>query len=342
MTPPWESHFGAILYPLSFPYLLGVIFRNWLYRKEILRTHRLPIPVISIGGLTCGGSGKTPLVVTLSSRLSEWGMKVATLFRGYKGRLESKGGIVSDGFKVLLDPRDCGDEAYLLAKKTKGVIVAVGKDRYEVAQRVLRSFSPQVVLLDDGFQHLKLKRDIDILALDVDLDVRKPRLLPSGPFREPLSSIERCDCLVLTYWEGKKEDGELYRSLKNYGKPIFRALPLYRGLRGQGKTLPLQQFKGEKVVLLSGIANPKRFIRTVEKLGFKVVSVILRPDHHFWSPEELRKVLGKAGLILTTEKDLVKLEGLGLPVYALELEFNLEEGFWVFLKERISRYNLSL
>lgn len=342
MTPPWESRFGAILYPLSFPYLLGVSFRNWLYRKGILRTHRLPIPVISIGGLTCGGSGKTPLVVALSSRFSEWGLKVATLFRGYKGRLESKGGIVSDGFRILLAPRDCGDEPYLVAKKTGGVLVAVGKDRYKVAQGLLRSFSPQVVLLDDGFQHLKLERDLDILALDVDLEVRRPRLLPSGPFREPLSSIKRSDCLVLTYWEGKREHEELYKSLKDYGKPIFRAFPFYKGLRGQGKTVSLSQFKGEKVAILLGIANPKRFIRTVEELGFKVVSVTLRPDHHFWSKEELSKILGKAGLIITTEKDLVKLEGLGLPVYALELELELEEGFWVFLKERLSRYNLSL
>lgn len=341
MNPPWESSLGAILYPLSFPYLLGVLLRNWLYKKGILKAYRLPLPVISVGGLTCGGSGKTPLVVALSKRLLEWGLKVAVLSRGYKGRLESKGGIVSDGFGVFLGPRECGDEPYLVAKKVSGVLVAIGKERYKVAQGLLRSFSPEVVLLDDGFQHLKIKRDIDILAFDVSLDIKRARLLPAGPFREPLSSIKRSDCLVLTYWEGGKEEEKLYESLTAYGKPIFRAFPLYKGLRRQGERIPLSDLKGEKVAVLVGIANPKRFIKTIENWGLEVVWVSLRPDHHFWSPQELKEALSKARVIVTTEKDLVKFEGLDLPVYALELEFELEEGFWRFLKEKLSGYNLS-
>ena len=304
---------------LSWLFRIAVQTRAEIYQRGILKSRRLPHPVICVGNLTVGGTGKTPLVAYLAVRLKEAGLAPAILSRGYKGKPGHSPSIVSDGSKVLGTPENCGDEPYLLARKLEGVIVAVGKDRFEAGQLVGKQSRDTVFILDDGFQHLKLHRDLDLLLVDGSRSLKGEALLPAGRLREPRSAMARADAILVTRdhlihdLKGLVEEIRLW----NPTAPIFpfsHEIDEVYELASQ-KRFSLSDFRGKKVIALAAIGNPKQFLNDLVLAGIDLEDQFLYPDHHRFSQMELSKALKRcqqrsAACVLTTEKDAVRLQRL--------------------------------
>jgi tetraacyldisaccharide 4'-kinase len=336
--PLGERIFLFPLYLLSLPYGWAVRARSLLYSLELLKTKTLPCPVISVGNITVGGTGKTPLVMTLAKVLMDRGIPVAILSRGYK-RTKTSGPVVSDGKSLSLSPEESGDEPFLMAQVCKGVPVLVGKDRFANGRVALQRFGLKGLLLDDGYQHLPLRRDLDILLIDSHIGFGDQNLLPRGILREPLSHLRRAHLVLLTKVDDLEAPGPLEKQIKeihpraqlfhSHYQPISLVGP-------QGEEEELASQKGKKVLALSGIANPDSFSSLLRKCKMEVVSEVIFPDHHFYLSKDLSSVKQKSkgvDWIVTTEKDMLKLRGLGiddLPIRSLRIEMKIweEEAFF--------------
>jgi tetraacyldisaccharide 4'-kinase len=321
------------LYLLSLPYGGAVRVRSLLYSLQLLKTKTLPCPVISVGNITVGGTGKTPLVMSLAKGLMDRGISVAILSRGYKGKKIS-GPVVSDGKTLFLSPEDSGDEPYLMAKACKGIPVLVGKDRFLNGRIALQGFGVKGLLLDDGYQHLPLYRDINILLIDSHIGFGDHTLLPRGILREPLSHLRRASIFLLT----KVEDPEAYQPLEKKIHEIHPSSQVFHShyepvsLVGPKEDQEeLSCLKGKRVLALSGIANSDYFSSLLRKCGMKIVREAIFPDHHFYTAKDLSSIeeRGKrVDCIVTTEKDMVKLKRLNmthLPIRALRIEVKIWE-----------------
>ncbi len=330
---------SSILGPLSALYCLGVQARLRLYRSGMLRTHRLPHPVVSVGNLTTGGTGKTPLVMYLAQTLRRAGLHPAILTRGYKGTAEQTGALVSDGSRILLRPEECGDEAYLMASKLEGVPIAVGRARHQSA-RLTPGFGVDrklVFLLDDGYQHLQLERDLNILVLDATNPFGGGKLLPLGKLREPLSAMARADLIVVTraHLPFEQEELETQIRLRNRLAKIsyfyHDAVAIVEIKTSQ--KVPVRHLFQKKVVAFSGIGNPEVFLKDLAHYQMNVVQQFSFRDHHQFTDDDLAGVgqaarsLG-ADAVLTTEKDAVRLPpniGVSTPLYAIQIEARPED-----------------
>jgi tetraacyldisaccharide 4'-kinase len=338
-----EKSFGAKilllpLYLLSLPYGGVVRLRAFLYSAGVLKTKRLPCPVISIGNMTVGGTGKTPLVTTLAKGLMKRGVSMAILSRGYKGK-NAPDPVVSDGQNIFLSPEESGDEPCLLSQSLKGVPILVGKDRFASAKVALQRFKIQGFLLDDGFQHLPLHRDLNILLIDSRIGFGDHHLLPRGILREPLAEIRRAHFILLT----KVEDLEEARPLENELHRLHPSAPIFHshyeplGLIGpQGEWEAPLSFKGKKVFALSGIANPDSFTSLLKNCGMEIVKEAIYPDHHRYAEKDLALIREKSrgtDRVVTTEKDMLKLKNLDLAnlslrAFCIELKIWEEEEFY--------------
>jgi tetraacyldisaccharide 4'-kinase len=322
------------LYLLSLPYGWAVRLRGRAYAAGLLKSRRLPCPVVSIGNLTVGGTGKTPLVMALAKRLAEGGVPVAILSRGYKGR-KGSGPVVGDGRKVFLTPEESGDEPHLMARSLKGVPVLVGRDRFVSGQIALERFGVRGILLDDGYQHLSLHRDLDIVLIDSRVGLGDGHLLPRGILREPVSALRRAGIFILT----KVEDPEDCRPLESVlheirpGAEVFHSHYEPRGLIGpRGEWDEAGALEGKKVFALSGVADPRYFTSLLRKCGLEIAGERVFPDHHSYRPEDLTSIpetVRKFDYLVTTEKDMVKLCELEtsrlLPLRALRIEVKIRE-----------------
>ena len=327
------SLLGLPLVPL---YFLGWRLRLALHQRGIIPKRRLLAKVISVGNLTLGGSGKTPLVLYLSQGLQQRGKNPAVLTRGYgrKGRepllLEGTEGV---------NPRDVGDEPFLLAKY--GVPVLVEKDRAQSGMRAqIKGFSP--LILDDGYQYLGLHRDVDILTIDSSNPWGNGFLLPAGPLREPLGEMRRADIIILNRVDQAGDLAALKQKLRNIrGEcPLFEAYYLPHSLHWlQGKEeISPGELKGRRVYALSAIGSPASFESTLEGLGAILVGKRRFLDHHLYKKMELARVEQAARRkgatwMVTTEKDEVKLTHLppgNLPLLSLHMRLTIEEeeNFW--------------
>ena len=321
------------LYLLSLPYGGAVQARSLFYSLGLLKTRTLPCPVISIGNITVGGTGKTPLVMALAKGLMEKGISVAILSRGYKGKRVS-GPVVSDGKTIFLSPVESGDEPFLMAKACQGIPVLVGKDRFMNGRIALQQFGVKGLLLDDGYQHLSLFRNINILLIDANIGFGDHRLLPRGILREPLSHLRRTDLFLLTKVENVQTIQSLERRIREIhpSSPVFHShfepVSLVSANDGQEK---LDSIKGAKILALSGVANPVYFSSMLRECGAEIVGEAIFPDHHFYTPEDLSSIEEKgkrADCIVTTEKDMVKLKQLDihrLPIRALRIGVKIRE-----------------
>lgn len=322
---------------LSKLYAVVLLLRMRLYRSGILKRRTLPHPVISVGNLTLGGTGKTPFVLYLARLLQESSYKTAVLSRGYRGRAENSSLLVSDGSNILCQPEDCGDEPYLLATRLPGVTVAVGKNRHRVALDRPETRDVDVYLLDDGFQHLKLKRNLDILLWDAAEPLSRLALLPAGRLREPFEAIGRADLVVVTHAHLSYDHEELERRIRQHNK-IAPISYFYHDATGiydlkNEKTYRLRDFSGKPVIALAAIGNPGVFIEDLAHYQIKVVDRALFRDHHNFSQGELDKVLKRmselsATGLMTTEKDAVRLRGLDFPeeqIFVFQIEFRPED-----------------
>jgi len=319
---PWQWLYGT-----------GHRLRRAWYRE---RARRLPRPVVSIGNLHWGGAGKTPLVAAIAGHLRDGGWRVAILSRGY--RSAGRGvRVVSTGEGPLLGPLVAGDEPVLLAGELPGVAVVVDPDRYQAGRHALERLDPEpdVFLLDDGFSHLRLHRDLDLLVFPANDPFAGGRLPPSGRLREPLASAARADAVLLS--GGRPGQGAaLARALAPFGfsGPGF-ASPVEAGSARRVSEETLGQ--ATKVLLVSAIARPERFRQTVEAAGYEVVGDLRFPDHHAYPDRTLERVRAAfestgAEVVLTTTKDRVKLHGrLSVPLADVPIRALPEESFWGWL-----------
>lgn len=296
------------LIPFSCVYSFVMRVREILYRNGVLRSHALPKPVISVGNVTVGGTGKTPMTILLARFLMDRGKKVAVLSRGYRGSGAGKVRIVSDGTAILLSPEDAGDEPFLIARSVPGLIVVTGADRYRAGLETCERFQPDILLLDDGYQHLRLRRNLDILLLDCRKPFGNGRSLPAGLLREPRSAARRADLVVYT----RCRDAALPPSFP--GVPVCRSCHCLRGVAplGGGPPAPFSTLQGLRGVAFAGIADPDSFFDALKEQGLELAATVPFPDHCRYDRGEidaLREVQKKTGseYLITTEKDAVKL-----------------------------------
>jgi len=299
----------ALLRMLSFPYGGAVWLRNTLYDRHISRQKRLPCPVISVGNLTVGGTGKTPAVIWIADLLKQHGYRPAVLSRGYGGKSGSPVNVVSDGKTVLMGWKEAGDEPVLMANSLPGIPVLTGAERFLTGSAAVEKFGADILLLDDAFQHRQLFRDLDLVLLDSARPFGNGFLLPRGPLREEPHALLRADMLLRT---GVAEKGEpLPVDLEH---PSFRGIHKPTGIVSgkKGNIDPPETLRGQKIMAFSGIGSPEAFRRGLAALGAAVVSYRDFPDHHPYSDSDiaaLRRLAAQSGasLLVTTEKDGVRL-----------------------------------
>lgn len=308
-------------------------WRRALHRKGILRSGSLPRPVVSLGNLTVGGTGKTPHVQFLAQWLSARGVRVAILSRGYGRR--SRGVVWASG-----DPpapaATAGDEPALLARALPGVPVVVGASRLEAGREVLRLRDVDAFLLDDGFQHLSLRRDADILLVDGIRGLGNRRTLPFGPLREPPDHARFADALIVTRCTEASQAERMAATLPfPAGRPLAATRFVPRALvdaEGRETALPLP---GAEVAAFAGLARNDQFESTLRACGLRVSRFLSFGDHHPYGPRNIRSIAAASGglTVLTTEKDLVRLPG-ELPFRVRALRIGVE---FLFGWEDLSR-----
>jgi len=329
----WTRILLTPLYLLSLPYGWAVRLRGSAYSIGLLRGKRLSCPVISVGNITVGGTGKTPLVMALARRLMEREISVAILSRGYRGR-KASGSVVSDGQKILLTPEESGDEPHLMARSLKGIPILVGKDRFVTGQMALQRFGIRGFLLDDGYQHLRLRRDLDIVLIDSRIGFGDHHLLPRGILREPLSGLRRAQVFILTKVEDPEGCKPLEARLREIhpGAEICHSHYVPTGLVGPKEEWEeIGGVKGKKAFALSGVADPKYFSFLLRKCGLEIVGERIFPDHHSYRSEDLtsiKETVNKFDYLVTTEKDMVKLFKFKIgpvPLRALRIELKIWE-----------------
>ncbi len=324
------------LHLISSIYGLGVRARLFLYGIGFLKGSQLPCKVISVGNITLGGTGKTPTVEYIAKLLKGEGVGVVVLSRGYGGRRQGKFGVVSDGNHLLLPFSEAGDEPYMLAQRLEGIPILIGRRRDLSGRYASTQFHPRVAILDDGYQHLGVKRDVDILLVDSQTGFGNGYLFPRGPLREPLDQLRRADLFILTKLDERDTCGELEERIKFHNKDAIIFHSNYRpdyltDLHG-GKRLPLGYIKGRRVVAVSGIANPAYFRHLLERAGAKVEAEIIFPDHHVYSRKDIpiiQRDIQNAECIVTTDKDAAKLSGVvkgDFPAMSLGISLEIIEG----------------
>jgi tetraacyldisaccharide 4'-kinase len=308
--------------PLAWAFGYAVRARNRRYDRPGASTSA-PIPVLSVGNLVAGGAGKTPLVAWLVRRLQAEGRRPAIVTRGYGGRAGKGPLLVSSGGGPLAGPEVCGDEPVLLAITLAGVTVLAGSDRVAGAEAAAVE-GADVVVLDDGFQHRRLSRDLDLVLLDGASPFGNGRLLPAGPLREPAGALARASAVIVTRCPPDADVSALAGTVARYapGTPVIRAGHRRAGFVGAASEPAL---KPERVVAFCGIGNPVPFLRDLEEEGVEVVAARVFPDHHPYLPREiegLRKLARthRAALV-TTEKDRVRVPSPGVDsLLALRIE----------------------
>jgi len=304
--------------------------RRAMYAAGILSPGRLPRPVVSVGNLVMGGAGKTPHVIHLARWLSGGGRRVAVLSRGY-GR-KSRGVVwVSDGEGNVAPSREGGDEPVLIARSLPGVPVVVGESRAEAGRACLARGPVDVFLLDDGFQHLSLHRDVDLLLVDCDRGLSNRWTVPFGPLREPPSHARFADGLVVTKCPDAAAGERTAIAVPiPAGRPRAFSRLVARGLVGRDGRSDRSLPPGTEVLAFSGLARNETFQETLAQAGFRVSRFLPFPDHHEYSRADLERISRDAGGLpaVTTEKDLVRLPGdVPFSVSALRVEVEYLSGW---------------
>ena len=308
--------------------------RAGLYRLGVFKTRRLDCRVISVGNLTLGGTGKTPMVMMVADTLRRQGFKPAILSRGYGGQSGEFVNVVNDGQRTLLSPEMAGDEPVMMAQRLKTIPVLTGRIRYETGRYAIENFGVDVLILDDGYQHLPLHRDLNILLCDATRPFGNGIVFPAGELREPLSAMDRADLICLTRW---REDSQTDRvdACNHRQVPVIQT-----GLRVQsvielssGKEIGIEAVHNQSVAAFCGIAHPLDFFHTLEQVPVQLVNRDGFSDHHDYSADDFKAIENRAKqagaqCIVTTEKDAVKLKGhtFGLPVYAVRIALEILEG----------------
>ena len=353
---PFDSFVKGLLFVASRFYLRAINTRIWLYDNRVIRNRAIGCLVVSIGNLTCGGTGKTPIVEIFARTLSQKGRKVAVLRRGYRSRdkrgffeklrkrlfskkMEVPPRVVSDGKNLLHDSITAGDEPYMLASNLKNVAVLVDKDRVKSGLYAIDEFGTDVLILDDGFQYLRLKAHINIVLVDSTSPFDNHHVLPRGLMREPIEHLLRADYVFLTKSDGSPRLRHLKEFIRkhNHRAEIIECChkPKYlEDVFDRGKRFPLETLQGKKLASISAIANPASFEGFLEDLGGELVLKRHYADHHRYRQQEMIDFINDAkaagaDLIVTTEKDAVRMPRLDrrdIDIQFLRVEIDILSG----------------
>lgn len=322
-----------ILLILSWIGLLIVKFRRWLYSKSVFSSKHLPCKVISIGNLVAGGSGKTPAVMAIATKLRDYtNLSIGVLSRGYLSKTKGPA-VVSDGEKLLLDPIEAGDEPYLMGMNLSKIPIFIGKNRVETGLMALREWKCKIIILDDGFQYLRLARDIDIITIDATRPFGYEHVLPRGYLREPLSTLKCADLILLT----RVDQCENLDSIRGRLSKLAPSVPVFESIhkpvcicpQDSNEEMGLDIINGKKVLAVCGIANPTSFLKTLQALNPYKLEIISFPDHYSYPLDSIEKIKKsaknlEADMIVTTEKDGLKLSSISdYPVLVLKVRLEL-------------------
>lgn len=322
----WQSQPPLWLRGLARLYALGWFAYAGVYRLGLKRRAVMPVPVIGVGSLWAGGVGKTPITIAVARALQEAGMRVAVLTHGYGGSHYRTGALIDPSLHP--DPALVGDETAELRLALPEVPLAVGKWRVCMAQAAIERWSPDALVLDDGFQHLPLARTLDWVLLPAESPLGNGYCVPAGPLREPPSGLRRASGVVWVRWAATAAE----RATMGDGQRLNVPIPTYTATIAPttllhlptGEQLPLDALQGRPLTMVCGVARPHRFLQTAQAQGYTLEATLLFPDHHAYTPGDLRPLTGKT--VLTTLKDAVKLrERLpdGCDAYALLIEAHL-------------------
>ena len=339
----------AFLRVLSVLYEAGVRLKLAAYTYHILPKTKLDCCVISIGNITVGGTGKTPTAQKVALMIQKMGYNVVILNRGYRSHWKEKIGVVSDGKKIYMTAYEAGDEAFLMAKQLPGIPVVIGKERAITGQFAVDKFNAEVIILDDGYQHWQLVRDLDVVLIDTLNMFGNGSILPRGTLREPLKNLNRASLFLLTKCDQSSpiSRATLCDALHRYkpGAPIVESIhkpcdfieiaDWYKS--DSSKALPLTALKGQQVMVFSAIGNPSSFEQTMAAEGLDIIEAIRYPDHHDYGMVEMQYIMERAiskkvKALVTTGKDAVKIptEFIYLhrevPLYILDMEIQITSG----------------
>lgn len=352
----------GILYIFSLIYGLLVNIKLAGYKYGIFQKQKLDCFVISLGNVTVGGTGKTPTAQRLARDIRDMGYRVVILNRGYRAKWHGEVGIVSDGKRLHMDAAEAGDEAYMLAKHLPEVPVLIGAERAKTGRYAMEHFGAEVAILDDGYQHWQLERDLDILLVDAVNVFGNGYILPRGTLREPISHISRADICLMTKVDQAaagscdyiRETVHRYNPEAHIVESIHQPrcfIPLtewYVNIASQG--IDIAQMRGKRIMAVSAIGNPASFEQTLSDLGAVIIESLRYPDHHDYAMSEMTDIFQQAEnagaeAIVITEKDAVKIpadvarEKWSIPIYVICVEVNFQkgsEGLANLLKKRLA------
>ncbi len=304
------------LVPLSWIYGCGVVLRNLFFEREMYHAEHVGVPVISVGNISAGGTGKTPVVESIARTLAEKGVLAGIVSRGYK---RSTRGLVevSDGKSLKVTVRESGDEPHQLAMHLPQTVIVVDEQRVRGARYAVNSLGVQAIILDDGFQHRAIHRDLDIVLIDASQSPFSMRMLPAGYRRDTYSSLKRADVVLLTKVKQITAVERLEERIRKFSDAkIFRSTFSVAAFRRAKMkfSVDLESVKGKKAVAFCGIGQPESFRTSLEEIGVHVVSLMPFEDHHSYSRADLARVAVEqeklsAEYIVTTEKDMARLSG---------------------------------
>jgi tetraacyldisaccharide 4'-kinase len=326
------NYFRLILVPLIPIYLLAYYIKKYISRPE-----KFNVPVICVGNITTGGTGKTPAVIELAKLFQNSGLKPGIVSRGYRGSKSKSGAIVTDGSTIFLTSEESGDESYLIAKSLTKVPVTINSNRAQAIRGLISRFKINLILMDDGFQNNSVYKDINIIIIDAVNPFGNGLILPAGDLREPGFALKRSDIIFINKSDlvpdGKLSllTSKIRRKAGNknifYSKFGNEILFQINNLKNE---LPPEQIKNKKILIISGIGNPEAFIRTINKYKPALIKNISYPDHHYYSLRGIKKIVDESvqyDLIIFTEKDYIKIRDFQLAdnFYFMKVSFVVKE-----------------
>lgn len=341
----------------SLAYGWGVQLRDFGYTRGILKSRHLPCAVVSIGNLTVGGTGKTPMTIYMAEFIRSLGLKTAVISRGYGGKAEKKAGVVSDGRRILLQAEMAGDEPFMMAEQLETIPVLVGRNRFQSGRTAMDRFRPDVILLDDAFQHRQLARDLDIVLMDAERPLGNGYLLPRGSLREDSASLRRCHAVVFTRADETDLPAHEHITRLLGSKPVFQSshkpylLKILKEKSGgtcsetaceQG----IEGLAGKRIFVFSGIARNDDFENMLESLGCSIAGIAFYPDHYRYSQKDIKDIADAAvhhgsDCMVTTEKDYFRIPQksrfpIALVVMGVKICFK-DDGFDRFVSSRLNQ-----
>ena len=344
----WVDLLRAIATLAAWLYEKVVALRNLLFDRGVLRIHRLNCPVISVGNLAMGGTGKTPMVIWLASLLSREGYRVGIVSRGYGGVESGRVIVVSDGEDILVEQAISGDEPLMLARRLRGSPVLCSTKRAEAAKAAIEKFNCRALILDDGFQHRYLARDLDIVMLDSRKPFGNGRVFPRGTMREKAAALIRAQVLVLSRFDGSESAEKNREILRRQWPDKIIVASTYRPIRifsaADRRERPPSSLMESRLAAFAGIARPDAFFQSVRNLGAKLVYSAALPDHYPLTLELLASLVRQASSFkpefwLTTEKDWVRLpkllpQDMELWVMAGEIDLDTDSSQLIWMVQR--------